>query len=213
MTPSLPSPSFVLQGSRGRLKIVSSLRKFGISGYRAVACCLVIFDVILSSTFGHAQPYEKKGIYRVSANGWVQSEIPDAGDVFTCGECKYPVQIRIIYGSATSRENKFQSNEKFLQGLSTPNAQRTFARSVIEEQVPKNTPIDIMKTRISELGGSKVFLFQAVAKIEKALSRRTIMMAVHRDRMVTVSLNYFEGGLDEPSRNLVKAFFSSFQFL
>jgi hypothetical protein len=58
-----------------------------------------------------------------------------------------------------------------------------------------------------------VFLFQAVARVEKALSRRTIMMAVHRDRMVTVSLNYFEGGLDEPSRNLVKAFFSSFQFL
>ena len=39
------------------------------------------------------------------------------------------------------------------------------------------------------------------------------MMAVHQDRMVTVSLNYFEGSLDEPSRNLVKAFFSSFQFL
>ena len=70
-----------------------------------------------------------------------------------------------------------------------------------------------MKTRIFELGGSKVFLFQAVTKVEKALSRRTIMMAVHHDRIVTVSLSYFEGGLDEPSRNLVKAFFSNFQFL
>ena len=202
-----------MQGSRGRLKIVSSLRKFGIPGYRAVACCLVIFDVILSSTCGHAQPYEKKGIYRVNANGWVQSEIPDAGDVFTCGECKSPVQIRITYGSATSRGNKFQSNEKFLQGLSTGNAQRTFARLVMEDQVPKDMPMDIMKTSISELGGLKVFLFQAVTKVEKALSRRTIMMAVHRDRMVTVSLNYFEGGMDKPSRNLVRAFLSSFQFL
>ncbi len=192
---------------------MSSLRKFGIPGYRAVVCCLVIFNVMLSSSFGHAQPYEKKPIYRVNANGWIQSEIPGAGDVFTCGECKYPVQIRIIYGSAPSRGNKFQSNEEFLKGLSTSNAQRTFARSVMEDQVPKDTPMDIMKTSISELGGLKVFLFQAVAKVEKALSRRTIMIAVHRDRMVTVSLNYFEGGMDEPSRNLVRAFISSFQFL
>ena len=79
--------------------------------------------------------------------------------------------------------------------------------------MPKNAPMDIMKTSISELGGLKVFQIHAVAKIEKALSRRTIMMAVYRDRMVTVSLNYFEGGMDEPSRNLVRAFFSSFQFL
>ncbi len=162
---------------------------------------------------GHAEPYEKKGIYRVNANGWIQSEIPGAGDLFACGECRYPVQIRVIYGSAFPRGNNFQSNEEFLQALSTGNAQRTYARSVMEEQVPKNTPIDIMKTRISELGGSKVFLFQAVTKVDKVLFRRTIMMAVHRDRMVTVSLSYFEGGLDEPSRNLVKAFFSTFQFL
>ena len=164
-------------------------------------------------SLGHAEPFEKKGVYRVNANGWIQSEIPGASNVFTCEKCKYPVQVQIIYGSAPSRGYKFQSNDEFLQTLRTGNAQRTFARSVMEKQVPKNTPIDIMKTRISELGGSKVFLFQAVAKVEKALSRRTIMMAVHRDRMVMVSLNYFEGGLDEPSRNLVRAFFSSFQFL
>ena len=192
---------------------MSSSRKFRIPGYSAVVCCLVIFDVILLSTFGHAQPYEKKGVYRVNASGWIQSEIPGASDVFTCGECKYPIQIRVIYGSASSRGKEYQSNEEFLQALSTGNAQRTFARSVMEEQVPKNAPLDIMKTSISELGGLKVFQFHAVTKIGKSLSRRTIMMTVHRDRMVMVSLNYFEGGLDEPSRNLVKAFFSSFQFL
>ena len=192
---------------------MSSLRKFGIPGYQAVVCCLVIFNVIFLLSLGYAQPYEKEGIYRVNANGWIQSKIPGAGEVFTCGECKYPAQVRIIYGSAPYRGNKFQSNEEFLQALSTGNAQRTFARSVMEDQVPKDTPMDIMKTSISELGGLKVFLFQAVAKVDKALSRRTIMMAVHRDRMVTVSLNYFEGGMDESSRNLVRAFFSSFQFL
>ena len=213
MTPSLPSPSFVLQGRRSTLKVVSSLRKFGIPGYRAVVCCLVIFNVMLSSSFGHAQPYEKKPIYRVNANGWIQSEIPGAGDVFTCGKCKYHVYVRISYGSAPSKENKFQSNEEFLQTVSSGKAQRNFARSVMEGQVPKNTPLDIMKTSISELGGLKVLQFQAVAKVEKGLFRSTTMMAVHRDRMVTVSLNYFQGSLDEPSRNLVRAFFSSFQFL
>ena len=216
MTPILPSPSipcYVLDGKQITLKTVSSLRQFGIPRYRALVCNLVIFNVIFSLSSGYAQSYEKESIYRVNANGWIQSEIPGAGDVFTCGKCKYPVYVRISYGSAPSRENKFQSNDEFLQTVSSAKAQRTFARSVMEEQVPKNTPIDIMKTRISELGGLKVFLFQAVAKVDKALSRRTIMMAVHRDRMVTVSLNYFEGGLDEPSRNLVRAFFSSFQFL
>ena len=173
----------------------------------------MIFNVILSSSSGYAQPDEKKGIYRVNASGWIKSKIPGAADVFTCGECKYPVQVRIIYGSKPSRGNKFQSNEEFLQTLSTVKAQRKFAQSVMVNQVPKNAPMDIMKTSISELGGLKVFQIHAVAKIEKALSRRTIMMAVHRDRMVMVSLNYFEGRLDEPSRNLVRAFFSSLQFL
>ena len=192
---------------------MSSLHKFEIPCRRAVVCCLVIFNVILSLSLVYAQPYEKKGIYRVNANGWIQSKKPGASDVFTCGECKYPIQIRVIYGSASFRGKEYQSNEEFLQALSTGNGQRTFARSVMEEQVPKNAPLDIMKTSISELGGSKVFQFHAVTKIGKSLSRRTIMMTVHRDRMVMVSLNYFEGGLDEPSRNLVKAFFSSFQFL
>ena len=91
-------------------------------------------------------------------------------------------------------------------------AQRNFARSVMEDQVPKNAPIDKMKTSISELGSLKVFQFQAVAKVEKGLFRSTTMMPVHRDRMVMVSLNYFQGGLDEPSRNLVRPFFSAFSF-
>ena len=213
LIPSPSIPCYILHGKQITLNIVSSLRQFGIVGYPAVACCLVIFNVLLSSSFGHAQPYEKKGIYRVNTNGWIQSEIPGAGDVFTCGKCKYSVYVRIIYGSAPSREYKFQSNEEFLQTLSTGKAQRNFARSVMEDQVPKNTPMDIMKTSISELGGLKVFLFQAVAKVEKGLFRSTTMMAVHRDRMVMVSLNYFQGSLDEPSRNLVRAFLSSFQFL
>ncbi len=216
MTPSLPSPSipcYVLDGKQITLKTVSSLRQFGIPRYRAIVCYLVIFNIIFSLSLGYAQPYEKKALYRVNANGWIQSEIPGAGDVFTCGECKYPVYVRISYGSAPSRENKFQSNDEFLQTVSSGKAQRNFARSVMEDQVPKNTPLDIMKTSISELGGLKVFQFQAVAKVEKGLFRSTTMMAVHRDRMVTVSLNYFQGSLDEPSRNLVRAFISSFQFL
>ncbi len=191
---------------------MSALRKFQIPGHSAVVYCLAFFG-ILSSSFGYAQPYGKKGIYRVNANGWIQSEIPGASDVFTCGKCKYPVYVRISYGSTPSRENKFKSNEEFLQTLSTGKAQRNFARSVMEDQVPKNTPLDIMKTSISELGGLKVFQFQAVAKVKRGLFRSTTMMVVHRDRMVTVSLNYFQGSLDEPSRNLVRAFFSSFEFL
>lgn len=216
MTPSLPSPSipyYVLNGKQITLNTVSSLRQFGIPNYQAFVCYLVIFNVIFSLSLGYAQPHEKKGVYRVNANGWIQSEIPGARDVFTCGKCKYHVYVRISYGSAPSKENKFQSNEEFLQTVSSGKAQRNFARSVMEGQVPKNTPLDIMKTSISELGGLKVLQFQAVAKVEKGLFRSTTMMAVHRDRMVTVSLNYFQGSLDEPSRNLVRAFFSSFQFL
>ena len=79
---------------------MSSLRQFGIPRYRAVVCYLVIFNVIFSLSLGYAQPYEKEGIYRVNTNGWIQSEIPGAGDVFTCGKCKYHVYIRISTAAA-----------------------------------------------------------------------------------------------------------------
>ena len=192
---------------------MSWLSNLRIPGQWPVVCCLTFFEFILSSTFGFAQPNEKNDVYQVDGTGWVESTIPDAGEVFTCMECNYPVQIRIIYSPASSGLKRFNSNEDFLQALSTDHAQRTLARLVMKDQVAKKASMDILKTSISELGGLKVFLFQAAAKLDKGLSRWTIMMAVHRKRIVTVSLNYFEGGMDDTSRHLVRAFLSSFQFL
>ena len=160
-----------------------------------------------------AQQFEKPGLYRVDAVGWIQSKIPGGGEVFACSRCEFPVQIRFTYSVPSDPTMPFQSNEEFLQTLATGSAQRRFARSIIEDQVPENTPIDITKTSVSELGGLMMFRFHAVTKLGLTLSRKTMWIAIHRNRILMVALSYFEDGLDKPSRNQIRAFFTSIEFL
>ena len=174
---------------------------------------LLLIVVLLQSSLAQAQVYEKKGLFRVTVQGWLPSEISEASHTFTCIACRYPAQVRITYTTESVIDVRFRSNESFLDSLSSSAEQRTFALDVMESLFPKGTPMDILKTKRSELGGLKVFLFQAMARTKEGLARRTIMMAVHHGRQVMVSLNYFEGSMDKASKKLIRDFLDSIRFL
>ncbi|NIO08512.1 MAG: hypothetical protein GTO40_11105, partial [Deltaproteobacteria bacterium] len=143
----------------------------------------------------------------------VKEKSTGSGDLFTCAPCKVPVRILIVDGPAPVNGGGFLSNDGFIRSLSGEKAQLDFATRVMRDLVARDVPLDILKTKISELGGQRVFLFQGAARSGTTISRKTVMIAVHRNRLVTVSLHYSEGGLDDSTRRLVKTFFSSFQFL
>jgi len=188
-------------------------RKFRSFHRRAYLCRVLVLGFLLVSSLAGAERYEKEGLFRVDVEGWIPSEIAASSHVFTCMICRNPVQVRIIYSPVSLIDNRFRSNETFLSSLNSAIEQRAYAREIMESQFPQGTPLDILKTSLSELGGLEVFLFQAAAKTEEGLARRTIMMAVHRDRLVTVSLSYFQGSVDEIIQGLIRLFLDSIRFL
>lgn len=150
--------------------------------------------------------------YQVDAEGWLRHNTPD-GEVFTCKACTEQVQIQISLGPELPTDAPYGSNSEFIASLSTQAARSTFATAVMEKSVPGEFEINIDRTAISNLGGLDVFQFAATVEFGPTLSFETSMVALHRNRIVKVSLNYLDGAMNEETSQTKSRFFESFEFV
>lgn len=167
----------------------------------------------LLASNSHGQQFVKQGFYSVDSSGWQHNTIPD-GDVFTCSTCDAQAQIQISYGPELKGDVKYSTNQEFLAALSTEQAQREFADSILRGSIPLQSgfTISIEKIGLSDIGGLNVIEFSAIVDMPPNVSHENSMLAIHKNRMMKLSLNYFDDGMDDKTRAATNRFYKSFRF-
>lgn len=156
--------------------------------------------------------FVKPGYYSVNKEGWQHNTTPD-GDIFTCTDCGTQVQIQISYGPELHTDFTL-TNEIFLSKLNTEEKQREFVEPVIRKEIPLQSgfTISIDRVGLSEIGGLDVFQFSATVNIPPTVSHENGMVAIHKNRIMKLSLNYFDGALNQQSRRMIHDFYSTLHF-
>ncbi|MCH9004757.1 MAG: hypothetical protein IH838_05635 [Proteobacteria bacterium] len=172
-----------------------------------IAPLSIVIVVVLSANALSAESVP----YRVNAQEWLRHGTPD-GEVFTCKPCSEQVQIQISVGPEIPSDALFTNNSQFIDSLSTEEAQNDFAVSIMQRSVPGSFEIDIYQTGVSSFGGLNVLQFAATVESGPYLSYDTTMIALHRNRIIKISLNYLDGAMNEETSQIVSRFFESFRF-
>ena len=155
---------------------------------------------------------ENSVFYEVNTQEWLRHGTPD-GEVFTCKPCSEQVQIQISVGPEIPSDAPLTDNSEFIDSLSTEEAQNDFAKSMMQRSVPGEFEIDIYRTGISSLGGLEVLQFGATVEVGPLLSYDSTMIALHRNRIIKISLNYLDGAMNEEASQIIGRFFESFRFV
>ncbi len=155
--------------------------------------------------------FEKPGFYSVNADGWTHNVVP-RGDVFTCAACKEQFQISIGYGPEFPDSSPLNTNAKFIRQFSSDSYRKKFAESIMSDAVPMGFRITVNRTGLSKLGGLDVFQFNATVDMNESITHDNRLIAVHRKRMMVVTLNYFDGAMTPKNEELIKNFFRSLKF-
>ncbi len=160
-------------------------------------------------------PFDAREAFTVDAADWQANSMP-RGMVYTCRTCDAQVQIQITFGPEIPADKR-KSNEQFISDIGGDDvARKRFADSMMRSMVPAvpNVSIEVTRTGISKLGGLKVFQMQSRVEMGAQRSHDTSMLAIHRNRIVKVTLNYFDGAMDAETElsNKVASFYRSFEF-
>lgn len=172
---------------------------------------IIIILILIFVTNLYSATFNKHGFYSVNIDGWIQNSTTE-GDIFTCAKCKEQIQIQISYGPPLPKDALYKNNKEFIQALKTEKRQEEFAESFMKNAVPAGFNIKTTRTGITTLGGIEVFQFQAVVDFIKKLSYDTSMMAIHRNRIMKITLNYFDSALTPQNKKYIESFYKSIRF-
>ena len=160
-----------------------------------------------------AQTFTKQGFYSIDTTGWQRNSTP-FGDVFTCSTCGSLVQVQIDYGPLLPTDTRFKTNEQFLASLKTETEQRQFADGILRQSIPLRSGfnISIQKVGLTKIGGIDAFQFSAVVEMAPNVMRDTSMFALHKNRIVKITLNYHDGAMNEKTKTAVNSLYKSLNF-
>lgn len=158
--------------------------------------------------------FENPGNYRINPSGWQHNSVPN-GDVFTCSDCKSQIQVQIVYGPALEEGAKFKNNKEFISLMSQPVIQKEFSDSVLRSSIPPESGItlSIERTAITKIGGIEVLQYSATVETPPVITHETSMIAVHKGRIMKLTLNFYDGAMNDAASKKVNSLFSSLQFL
>lgn len=174
---------------------------------------ILLVSALLLATIAHAQTFTKSGFYSIDATGWQRNTTP-AGDVYTCSTCGAQVQLQIEYGPPLSANAKFKNNEQFLASLKTESQQKQFADQLLRQSIPLQSgfKISVERVGLTKIGGIDAFQFSAVVEMPPNVTRDTSMIALHKNRILKISLNYYDGAVNDKARTAVNSLFKSIKF-
>lgn len=161
-----------------------------------------------------ADVFIKPGYYSINLRGWQHNTTP-AGDVFTCSTCGAQVQVQLVYGPELDAEARYRTNKEFLTALGSEKAQKDFADSLIRLGIPIQSgfTISIGRVGLSTIGGLDVFEFGAIVEMPPTFSHDNSMIAIHKNRLMKLTLNYFDGAMNDRTRAAINELYSSLRFL
>lgn len=177
---------------------------------------LIIFIFLLSfSAFGetksNGETYKEDGLYSVTVTDWLHQTTP-LGEQFILKTTPKPITISIQYGS----ESKELSEESFFKIFKDKKSQKDFAKDIIEKAIPLKSGYRVQVDETVEGGffGLKMLEYTATVIIGEAvmIMKETTFIGVHKNKILKVTLNFFDGDLTDQSRSSISKFFESLKF-
>ncbi len=168
----------------------------------------------IPSQISGSEIFEKPGYYSLNIKGWQHNTTP-AGDVFICSTCGAQIQVQLDYGPELDSDAIYHSNKEFLAALGTENAQKDFAESLLRKAIllQSGFTISVEMVGLSTIGGLEVLQFSAVVEMPPTISHDNTMVAIHKNRIMKLTLNYFDGAMNDNTRAAIHELFSSLRFV
>jgi hypothetical protein len=177
-----------------------------------IACLLVAYALSLPALAFGQDGAEK--LYTLDSKNWQRNKTP-AGEVFTCSVCEAQIQVQIDAGPPLGPDAKYKSNEQFLATLRTPEQQKQFADGMLRAQIPLQSGFNIRieRTGLTKIGGQEAFQYMAIVELKPTATRDTTMLLIYKNRLVKISVNYYEGSFSPKARDAIGALFASIKFI
>jgi hypothetical protein len=181
-----------------------------------IIAAAAVFSATLCFGIGgraEAETWSVPGFYSVAVDGWARSAIPD-GFSYTCVRCTEKIEIDLRYTQELGPDAPWKSNSAFIAALNTEEEQRQFANEIMQLSVPTGAgfKIDILKVGLSDIGGLRVLMMAARVTLGSVITVDTTMTAVHKNRLMIVSLHSFDGSLTPQNKAAIDAFFDGLKF-
>lgn len=180
---------------------------------RVLAAAVFGAAALLCAGPAAAELYTAKGLYSLNIAGWRHASTP-LGDVFGCEDCgDAPVQLQISYG-AKLPGSEGASNDEFLDRLDSEETQQQFADLMMQRSLPPGSELEysIESMRKVRIGGLKAFEYVALIQTQPNASREDAMVALHRNRLMKLTLNFYDGQMSDEAAAKVGALLKSLKF-
>jgi hypothetical protein len=130
-------------------------------------------------------------LYSVAPGPWERLSTP-VGEVYSCTDCEYPVQVLFALGPPLGPTSPLGTNEAFLKTLEGPTQQAAMVidlMSALSPDLKTNGALSIERTGFGQLGGLRAFQYDAVVKMRARSIRETATVVVVRNRLLRVAIN------------------------
>jgi hypothetical protein len=151
-------------------------------------------------------------LYKVDGTGWMKKSAPE-GYVYVCVPCKNEVQITVLFGPEMDAEA-----EKHYKDIEKGWADEKLSKGWIIERIGKelsvaNANIDIERTTFGAFFNINMLEYMGTVEMINLLSHETGFVGFHQNRLVSVTLNYLDGSMDDTADNTISHFLESLQFV
>ena len=174
---------------------------------------LIVIVSLLFAFNSHAEAFKKPGHFEAYIDGWKHQEIPLKTDFVRCEECDFPIGIEIGYGETLPPKGMFRTNGEFIKLVSDESKAKILSKELLSSRVLPDASLIVKRVGVSELGGLNVLQAQSNFKSKGQVIWLNAMMAVHKNKIVLVTLIYQDGAMDEFSNKQIGSLFGSIRFL
>lgn len=178
--------------------------------------CVPVVVVVLLALGGaaaNAETWTVPGMYTVKVDGWTRNAIPE-GFNYRCLKCTDQIEIEVMYGPPFGPDALWKTNDEFIAALSTEDKRKTFADAIMKGAIPSGSgfKVEIKKVSLDQIGGLRVLMMASEVMMGTTSTMDTSMIAVHKNRLVRVTVHFFKGALTAESGNAINAFMDGLVF-
>lgn len=174
---------------------------------------IVVTLLVWMSSPANAETWTVPGMYTVKVDGWTRNAIPE-GFNFRCLKCTDQIEIEVMYGPPFGPDALWKTNDEFIAALSTDEKRKTFSDAIMTGAIPSGSgfKVEVKKVGLDQLGGLRVLMMASEVTMGTTSTMDTSMIAVHKNRLVRVTVHFFRGALTAESGNAINAFMDGLVF-
>lgn len=160
-----------------------------------------------------AEVWTVPGAYTLKVDGWSRAATPE-GFNYRCTKCSEQIEIEVKYGPPLSPTATWKTNDELMADLSTPEKRQTFADVIMKGAVPSGigAKVAIKRVALEQIGGLRVLMMASEVEIGRSLTLDTSMVAIHKNRLMRISIHFFEGAMTAENREAINAFMDGLAF-